>query len=303
MSPTYTQIIQISSKHRLELCLWARAGHVAVTCSLLHYDKGARNPLDEVTFSAKKESYECAKVTCSDTSLLRPSSFAEVWLRVHTKDGTCRGLIQAAYRHILKHLVSAGSQTVVASVGEAQAREEGFDLSVLGGPVAAATAEVCSRSRCGKDWGTDRRRRTVGRTPSFAENQLTAVPPNFRDESPSRKPRSKRGRDVSDSVESERPRKSLGKMSEKDHQRFRVRSALSSNPLDSHCTMKSIRLHRIIVFKLVNMINLSCKTDFGNEVLVGLRFKCGDMVLIHAGVSEPDDEIARFGVGDLCDRV
>ncbi|KAH0839456.1 hypothetical protein J3R83DRAFT_246 [Lanmaoa asiatica] len=243
-----------------ELVAQLQPSHVAVTCSLLHYGKGARNPLDEVTFYSKKKPHECAKATYSDISLLMPSSFAEVWLRIYTRDGMFHGLIQAAYRHILKHLVSAGSQAVAASVEEAQAQEEeeGFDPSVLGGPAAAATAEVvggdldlqpikmwqpgspglgdrpstprtfsrnvstmsvmsASGLGVGSTGGGVGRRasQTVGRTPSFSENQFTAVPPNFRGESPSRKPRSKRGRDVSDSVESERPRKSLRKMSEK----------------------------------------------------------------------------------------
>ncbi|KAH0839509.1 hypothetical protein J3R83DRAFT_367 [Lanmaoa asiatica] len=172
---------------------------------------------------------ECAKATYSDISLLMPSSFAEVWLKIYTKDGTFHGLIQA------------------------QEEEEGFDPSVLGGPAVAATAvvvggdldlqpikvwqpgspglgdrpstprtfsrnvstmSVMSASGLGSTGGGVGRRasQTVGRTPSFSENQFTAVPPNFRGESPSRKPRSKRGRDVSDSVESERPRKSLRKM-------------------------------------------------------------------------------------------
>ncbi|KAH0833894.1 hypothetical protein J3R83DRAFT_11077 [Lanmaoa asiatica] len=73
-----------------------------------------------------------------------PSLFAEVWLRIYTKDRMFHGLIQAAYRYILKHLVSAGSQAMAASVEEAQVQEEeeGFDPSVSGGPAVAETAVV-----------------------------------------------------------------------------------------------------------------------------------------------------------------
>lgn len=185
---------------------------------------------------------ECAKADYSDISLLMPRSFAEVWLRVYTKDGTFHGLIQAAYRHILKNLVSAEAH----STEEAEVQEDGFDPEVLGGPAVGgdldlqpfetwqpgmptlgdgpttprkfsrnvSTASVTSTSGLGVA-GHRSTRAVVGRTSSFSENQFTAVPPNFRGQSPSRKPKSKRGRDVSDSFESERPRKSSRLMSEK----------------------------------------------------------------------------------------
>lgn len=38
-----------------ELVAQLKPNHVAVTCSLLHYGKGERNPLDEVTFYSKKK--------------------------------------------------------------------------------------------------------------------------------------------------------------------------------------------------------------------------------------------------------
>lgn len=38
-----------------ELVAQLKPSHVVVTCSLLHYGKGERNPLDEVTFYSKKK--------------------------------------------------------------------------------------------------------------------------------------------------------------------------------------------------------------------------------------------------------
>ena len=179
-----------------------------------------------------------------------PSSFAEVWLRIYTKDGIFHGLIQAAYRHILKHLVSSEPHGVAAQTEEAQ--EEGFDPDVLAGPAPAvvvggegdldlrpiklwrpgsptlgdspstprmlgrnfSTSSVASASGLGLGSAAAAGgSRLLGRTPSFSENQFTAVPPNFRGESPTRKPRSKRGRVVSDILEGGRPRKSA-RMSE-----------------------------------------------------------------------------------------
>ena len=248
-----------------ELVAQLKPSHVAVSCSLLHYGKGEHNPLDEVTFYSKKKPNgasspwrcfgesallimwaiaECGKANYSDISLLMPKWFAEVWLRVYTKDETFHGLIQAAYRHILKNLTSASDQSVE------EAQEEGFNPDILGGPVVVGgdldldldlepvkawrpetptlgngpstpggfsrnVSAVSASSASGLGTISRRPSRTVGRTPSFSENQFTAVPPNFRGESPSRKPKSKRGRDVSDSLESGRPRKSLRTLAEK----------------------------------------------------------------------------------------
>lgn len=170
-----------------------------------------------------------------------PSSFAEAWLRIYTKDRSFHGLIQAAYRHILKNLVSASPPAPAAAVSmEEVQEEEGFDPNVLGGTVGedldlqpfkvwrpgtptfgegpstprTFSRNVSTTSVSGLGVVDRRSSRAVGRTPSFSENQFTAVPPNFRGESPSRKPRSKRGRDGNDSSEGERPRKSL-RLSEK----------------------------------------------------------------------------------------
>lgn len=187
---------------------------------------------------------ECAKADYSDISLLMPSSFAEVWLRIYTKDGMFHGLIQAAYRHILKQLGSSESPSV--AVEEAKEEEEGFEPEVLGGATATgddldlnpikvwrpgaptledspatprmfarnvSTGSVMSASGLGS--GAERRSRPLGRASSFSENQFTAVPPNFRGESPTRKP-SKRGRDGSDGLGSGRPRKSV-KLCDKDN--------------------------------------------------------------------------------------
>lgn len=254
-SVTPDEIVRVAKSGALtgvdeELVAQLKPSHVVVTCSLLHYGKGEHNPLDEVTFYSKKKPHgascpvldssrvdvrrlECAKADYSDISLLMPSSFGEVWLRIFTKDGMFHGLIQAAYRHILKNLVSSEPHSMAAAEVE-EAQEDGFDPAELAGPSAGgddldlhpikvfrpgtpspahspSTPRMFGRNlstaSIGSASGTGRSRQ-MGRTPSFSENQFTAVPPNFRGESPSRKPRSKRGRDVSDSFDEGRPRKS-----------------------------------------------------------------------------------------------
>ncbi|KIJ21241.1 hypothetical protein PAXINDRAFT_160479 [Paxillus involutus ATCC 200175] len=136
-----------------------------------------KNPLDEVAFYGKGNPDRCGKADYSDISLLMPSSFAEVSMRVYTKDGTF-------YRHILKNLPATGPieelWTPPPSDSPLKPREFSRNLSAA----------------------------LIGET-SFFGNQFTAVPPNFRGESPSKRPRNKRGRDVSDTVEGMRPRKSI----------------------------------------------------------------------------------------------
>ncbi|KAF9233355.1 hypothetical protein BU15DRAFT_90386 [Melanogaster broomeanus] len=164
---------------------------------------GEKNPLDEVTFYSKKKPDWCGKADYSDISLLMPSSFAEVWLRIYTKDGSFHGLIQAAYRHILKNLTTTEPVEEVKDEGfapETIAPETQTTSSKFGRPHRQpihATRILAKPERC------------IIRGRPCPCNQFTAVPPNFRGESPSRKPRNKRGRDVSDSAEGARPRKSI----------------------------------------------------------------------------------------------
>lgn len=217
---------------------------VAVNVSVLHYGKGPSNPLDDVTFYSKQQPDVGRKADRSDISLLMPSTFAEVWLRVYTKDCQFFGLIQAAYRQILKMLQP--SEGVVAS-DEQQHEDEVApeDPEVMvklwtpstsldsplstprtssrkasasslaehrPGPGAGPSPSIGSPSAPGAGPGSDqlrrpstplssntmgnnRRGRAFGRTPSFSDNAFTTVPPNFRDVSPSRKPRSKRARE------------------------------------------------------------------------------------------------------------
>lgn len=211
-----------------------------------------------------------------------PSSFAEVWLRIYTKDEAFHGLVQAAYRHILSNLVSLASSPSLpgsppAAAVDEDMEQDGFDADVLLGNQATEEAEVMIQvvgegegagagagagaamkvdekegdgsdldiepaktwrpnaptsrggiglgppplppSRAGRrtfsrnvstasvgsvgsvEGRTSRSvGRGTGRTPSFTENKFTAVAPNFRGESPSRKPSKRgreRGRDVS----------------------------------------------------------------------------------------------------------
>jgi len=166
------------------------------------------------------------KADYSVISLSMPRSFAEVWLRIYTKECKFFGLVQAAYRQILKMLQPSD---VTDEHPHDEAEQEDPDLMIkiwtpgTGtespgtprsssrnaslGSLAELRAAAGQLARSSTPGGA--RGRTVGRTPSFSDNQFTTVPPNFRDPSPSRKPRSKRTRDVSDTMEGAPPPKSL----------------------------------------------------------------------------------------------
>lgn len=165
------------------------------------------------------------KADYSVISLSMPRSFAEVWLRIYTKECKFFGLVQAAYRQILKMLQPSdvGDEhphdeaeqeldpdsmikiwtpgTETESPGTPRSRNASIgslaDLRAAAGQSARSSTPGTARGR------------TVGRIPSFSDNQFTTVPLNFRDPSPSRKPRSKRIRDVSDTMDGAPPSKSL----------------------------------------------------------------------------------------------
>lgn len=157
-----------------------------------------------------------------------PSSFAEIWLRIYTKEAKFFGLIQAAYRYVLRTLqpsdfpedqrmdIDHGSpplddivkKWVPPSTLESPSTPRTFSRNSSVGSLAERRSSTGNLAPSATTPG--RQSRPFGRTPSFSDNQFTTVPPNFRDPSPSRKPRSKRMRDSSDNiVEGARPTKNI----------------------------------------------------------------------------------------------
>lgn len=167
------------------------------------------------------------KADYSDISLSMPKSFAEIWLRIYTKESKFFGLVQAAYRQILKMLQPSD---VADEYPHEEAEHEpvgpedpdsmikiwtpGTEMESPGTPRSFSRhASVSSLAVTGQpprpSTPGSGRGRNVGRTPSFSDNQFTTVPLNFRDPSPSRKPRSKRVREVSDTMDGAPPLKNL----------------------------------------------------------------------------------------------
>ncbi|KAH7927042.1 HD-domain/PDEase-like protein [Leucogyrophana mollusca] len=178
--------------------------HVIVDLSPMHYGMHNKNPLDSVSFYSKHSPDECRHAEAGDVSLLMPSSFAEVLLRIYTKDSRFFGLIQAAYRQVLKSMPEH-----YASLFSDENRHAPLVEAVTPPPTEApSTPQTLSRDPSLTVVNTTRAFR---RTPSFSDNQFTTVPPDYQNRSPSRsKPKSKRTRDRHEASDvDEPPRKAL----------------------------------------------------------------------------------------------
>ncbi|KDQ65179.1 hypothetical protein JAAARDRAFT_168116 [Jaapia argillacea MUCL 33604] len=77
--------------------------HVIVDLAPMHYGMQDKNPLDFVKFYSKHNPDKCATPGPGDVSLLMPAKFAEVLLRIYTKEDRFFGIVQAGYRAILKN--------------------------------------------------------------------------------------------------------------------------------------------------------------------------------------------------------
>ncbi|PCH41716.1 hypothetical protein WOLCODRAFT_71312 [Wolfiporia cocos MD-104 SS10] len=82
------------------------AKHVIVDLSRLHYGMREKNPLDSVSFYSKHNRNFCGLANREDLTLLLPSEFEEVLLRIYTRDSRFFGRIQAGYNALLREMQS-----------------------------------------------------------------------------------------------------------------------------------------------------------------------------------------------------
>ncbi|EGO30167.1 hypothetical protein SERLADRAFT_358952 [Serpula lacrymans var. lacrymans S7.9] len=158
---------------------------IIVNLSPMHYGMQERNPLDFVRFYSKRNPNICRPAEPGDISLLMPSSFAEVLLRIYTKEERFVGIVQAAYREILMTLPDHVPQSPLRPAQDA--------------PTATLTPPATEAPSTPRALSRNVSLSQIGVTP-FSNNEFTTVPPNFHPTSPERgtkKPRSKRGRDTS----------------------------------------------------------------------------------------------------------
>ncbi|KAI0269351.1 hypothetical protein BC834DRAFT_865983 [Gloeopeniophorella convolvens] len=90
---------------------------VIVTFSTMHYGMRDKSPLDFIKFYPKNRPDQCFHARRGDLSLLMPASFAEVLLRVYTKDVRFFGIVQAGYRSLLARTTREPEPTSTDVVG------------------------------------------------------------------------------------------------------------------------------------------------------------------------------------------
>ncbi|KAH9931390.1 hypothetical protein B0H21DRAFT_96613 [Amylocystis lapponica] len=78
--------------------------HVIVDTSKMHYGMQDRNPLHSVSFYSKHHPDRCGHAEPGDISTLMPEKFAEVLLRIYTRDTRFGRLIQKGYNELLSEM-------------------------------------------------------------------------------------------------------------------------------------------------------------------------------------------------------
>jgi HD superfamily phosphohydrolase len=169
--------------------------HVIVDISKMHYGRGVDNPIYQVKFYSKHEPNVCRRAESGDVSLLMPEKFGELLLRVYTKEERFMGLVQTAYRHVLRSLPMPGEVVEMTTIVPTPPATE------------APSTPTALTSTLGLGAPQSRVSRPFGRTPSYSDNQFTTLPPNCQSRSPTRiSSRSlKRTRDISIELDIDNP--------------------------------------------------------------------------------------------------
>jgi len=145
---------------------------------------------------------ESAKAGRGNYSNLKPTCFAEVVLRVYTKNTDYFGIIQAGYRAVLVQMGVIHDDD--SAMNDDSAFENSFPLPVITNADQTPTAtEAPSTPR---PFSRNNSSMTFGTAP-FSNNSFTTVSPTFRPPSPSaahKKPKSKkRNRENEDKTSSD----------------------------------------------------------------------------------------------------
>ncbi|KII96196.1 hypothetical protein PLICRDRAFT_151364 [Plicaturopsis crispa FD-325 SS-3] len=171
------------------------ADHVIVDFATMHYGMYDKNPLDSIKFYSKHSLNTCATANSGDWSTVLPQFFAEVLVRIYTRDPRFFGIIQYGYRIIEERIANKIGPLPVPPPAESP------DLS-LTPPATEAPSTPPPRTR------------TFSRTASgsFSANSFTTVPMNYAPTSPSGpekagKPKSAVGKRTREIVEGGSPQR------------------------------------------------------------------------------------------------
>lgn len=116
----------------------------------------------------------CRRAESGDVSLLMPEKFGELLLRIYTKEERFMGLVQTAYRHVLRTLPMPGEAAGI--------------VTIVPTPPATEAPSTPRALTSTLSFGVPQSRasRPFGRTPSYSDNQFTTLPPNCQSRSPTR---------------------------------------------------------------------------------------------------------------------
>ncbi|KAF8351698.1 hypothetical protein F5887DRAFT_88 [Amanita rubescens] len=172
---------------------------VIVDFSTMHYGMKDKNPLNSVEFYSKRHPNKSAKAERGNYSNVMPNCFAEVVLRVYTKNTNYFGIVQAGYRAVLVQMNAMHEDDSADS-----AFENSFPLPVITN--ADQTPTATEGPSTPRPFSRNNSSMTFGTAP-FTNNSFTTVSPTFRPPSPSaahKKPKSKkRSRENEDKTSSD----------------------------------------------------------------------------------------------------
>ncbi|KAF5309226.1 hypothetical protein D9619_012739 [Psilocybe cf. subviscida] len=154
---------------------------VRVDISTMHFGMKEKNPLDQVKFYSKSKPDECASAGPGDYSCVMPPYFAEVLLRIYTKNPKFFGLVQAGYRVVMSDLAmrfqTDAEESILLPDIEVNRAEDGM------APTPPETEAPSTPKATSRDSSFTHRKSASGSTP-YSENSFTTVAPDFVPPSP-----------------------------------------------------------------------------------------------------------------------
>ncbi|KAJ2926166.1 hypothetical protein H1R20_g10921, partial [Candolleomyces eurysporus] len=160
------------------------ADDIIVDIGTIHYGMGERNPVDLTKFYSKKHPDKPMHAGPGDYSGLRPSTHAEILLRIFTKKPEYFGRVHDAYNAVLVDMgeeVSIGGDTVPNTPTLTSTRtSDAFSLETLPKTPGGGAGDAGTGSE-------QRKKRTFGRSGSamMSKNHFADVDKGYRHESPS----------------------------------------------------------------------------------------------------------------------
>ncbi|KAI3605683.1 sam domain and hd domain-containing protein 1 [Moniliophthora roreri] len=146
---------------------------VIVEFTTLHHGMKERNPLDFVKFYSKMNPNKCRNAQPGDYSTVMPTTFAEVLMRVYTKESKYHYIVQAGYRSVLESFRQAQSPPTSAEAAQIATPP------ATEAPTSPRTTSFYNPSDNASPPDANTNKRTNSMVTSFSANEFTTVTPNY----------------------------------------------------------------------------------------------------------------------------